>query len=269
MGDLTVVPVADLGGLGAKEGLGVHYNWSPPNPIVPLLPWLLVLALLILKPNRCGRAWWIWLPVACAFAGRLALANSSLPDEIVGGLDALGIGIAAVWLLAPYLARSHRFLSFLCYVPTLALASLLVYLLRQIGEGSETAQTVGLSMALAICGLVISVAMLLAGVKCRKHYRPGSLAVWLLVFIGAIWFVVAAPFFAFAALASGGGPPWSEFFMVWLVATGLCFGTLLPFLVLALANPLFGTRLKALLHLERAEPPPVLLPPAAAVPLPA
>jgi hypothetical protein len=268
MGDLTVVPVADLGGLGAREGLPAHYDWAAPNPIVPLLPWLLVLGLLLLPPNRCGQAWWIWLPIACVFAGRLALAASSLPDEIVGGLDALGLGIAAVWLLAPYLARSHRFLSFLCYVPTLALTSLLVYLVRQGWEGAEAIQTVGVSLALAICGLIISVAMLLAGLQCRKHYRPGSLGLWLLVFIGAIWLLVAAPFFLLALLA-GGGLPWSEFLLGWLVATGLCFGVLLPFLVLALANPLFRARLKALLHLERAAPPPALLPPIAAAPSPA
>ena len=58
MGDLTVVPVADLGGLGAREGLPAHYDWAAPNPIVPLLPWLLVLGLLLLPPNRCGQAWW-------------------------------------------------------------------------------------------------------------------------------------------------------------------------------------------------------------------
>ena len=45
-----------------------------------LLPWLAILALLALKPNRGWSAWWIWLPLAGLAAGchclQLALQGS-------------------------------------------------------------------------------------------------------------------------------------------------------------------------------------------------
>ena len=50
-----------------------------------------------------------------------------------------------------------------------------------------------------------------------------------------------------------------------LVVSGISFGSLLPFLVLAFVNGLYRERLKGLLHLGGAVPPPVITPPPAPV----
>ena len=60
-----MVAYADLGGLGSKQGAPVVYDWVPPSLMPQFLPWLAILALLLLKPNRCASAWWIWVPLAC------------------------------------------------------------------------------------------------------------------------------------------------------------------------------------------------------------
>src|SRR5208282_6576796 len=108
-GKLKVVAYADLGGLGSKQGAPVIYDWVPPSLIPQALPWLAILALLTLKPNRCASAWWIWVPLACV--GGLASAPETvvelLPSSQFGVfldlISALGFGVAAVWLLSSYL----------------------------------------------------------------------------------------------------------------------------------------------------------------------
>ena len=62
-----------------------------------LLPWLAMLGLLALKPNRCAAAWWIWLPLGCVIAFTLALLPV-LPSGANFFLDviaALAVGLAA------------------------------------------------------------------------------------------------------------------------------------------------------------------------------
>jgi len=103
-------------------------------------------------------------------------------------------------------------------------------------------------------------ALNLAGWLCRRQYRPAGLTLWLVVFIAALWVLISAPFFVFAVVASGGGE-WLEFLQAILAFVGLTFAMLLPFLVLAFAIGLYRERLKELLHLSAATPPPVLAPP--------
>ena len=264
--------MADLGGLGAKEGAPVNYHWTVPSIIPSLLPWLAVLLLLLVKSNRCGQAWWIWVPLGCVAAvGQLLQpAFGFIPSETAAMfldlVSSLAIGVAAVWLLAPQLARSHRLLTFLCLVPTLGIFSLFSFLMKQDWGGGGTAVALAMLVPLAIGVFVVAVAILLAGLACRGRYRPWGLYLWIFLSLLALWLVILTPFFAFAMIVSGGQLPWQEFFVVVLVLTAAGFGTLLPFLVLSSANSLFRERLKLLLHLGRETLPPVL--PPAVVPLP-
>jgi len=139
------VAISDLGGLGAKEGAPVSYRWTPPSLIPSFLPWLAVLLLLLAKPNRCGRAWWIWLPLGCVAAmeqlsqSAFEFLPSGTADMFLEMAGSLAFGVAAVWLLAPQLARRHRFVTFLCLAPTLGVFSLFSFLVRQdwTGDGAS------------------------------------------------------------------------------------------------------------------------------------
>ena len=122
---------ADLGGLGSKQGAAVVYDWTMPSLMPQVLPWLAILALLLLKPNRRASAWWIWVPLACVASvanapqSLLELLPSSQLEMFLELIGALGFGLAAVWLLSSYLGWKHRMLAFLGILLAQAVFSLL------------------------------------------------------------------------------------------------------------------------------------------------
>ena len=263
-----MVAYADLGGLGAKQGAPVAYDWVAPSAIPQLLPWLGILALLLLKPNRCASAWWILVPLACV-GGVTCVPQSALEFMPASALEmflelisALGFSVAAVWLVSSYLSWRHRMLAFGGILLALGAVSSLVCLVRQ-DVGREMLQ---LGVFLAASVPVISVALTLAGLVCRGRYGWLRLTLWLLAALAVLWLLVIGPFFLVAMISNRGDVPLGALFAVVGVATGITFGVMLPFLVLSFANGFYRERLKGLLHLGGAVAPPVIAPPMAAVP---
>ncbi len=260
-----MVASSDLKGLGDTEGPPVVYAWTPPNPLPHLLPWLAMLVLLLLKPNRTAKAWWIWLPLACVAAAeaivrpRLEFVGSEVLDYFCMGFNSLALGIAAVWLLAPALGHRLRFLVFLKMLCVTAGVSAFCYLVRSEWDGPA----LGFVTLVGVCVLVAVIGLSLAGVVCRRRYRPLALTLWVALFIAALWLLTAAPFAVIVWVSNSNGPSWSEFLGVVLSLAGLTFGMILPFLVLGFASGLFRERLKGLLHLNPAvtEPPVLVSPP--------
>ena len=261
-GKLTIVASSDLGGLGSKDGSPVIYDWVLPSLAPMLLPWLAILAVLALKPNRRAAAWLIWLPlgavVACAQAPLeiLQLGSYSLLDAI----PALAMGLAAVWLLSNKLRRQNRFVTFLCVLPVLAGFSGLALVSKL--DWSSIEETILPAMALALGVLASAVALSLCGLVCRGRYRPLGLYAWLPLWLAVTWLLILAPIFLLAMMNSGGSIARGEFFVVVAevaVAATVHFAMLLPFLILSSASPFYRERLKALLHVK-AEAPPVIAP---------
>lgn len=252
-GKLTIVASSDLGALGSRDGAAVTYDWVLPGMAPLLLPWLVILALLALKPNRCASAWLIWLPLGCVFGFTLS-PPEFMPHFFLDVIAALAIGLAAIWLLSNYLRRQNRFLTFLCVLVALAGFSLLAAMAKQ-GLNLIEIDSLQIGITLAAGVLASAVALTLAGLICRSHFRPAALYLWLLVLLAGVWLIIAAPFFLLAVLSSGGSIPWSEFFIPILVVATVNFATLLPFVVLSSASPFFRERLKALLHVLPVTPP--------------
>jgi len=254
-GKLSIVASSDLGALGSKEGSPVIYDWVLPSLAPLLLPWLVTLGLLALKPNRCAAAWWIWLPLGCLIAFTLAPLDimPSATDILLDGIGALAAGLGAVWLLSDYLRRSHRFMTFLCILLALAGFSALAFVSQQ--SGSFTIETLQAGIVLAVGVLVSSAALSLAGLICRGRCRRVGLYGWLLILLVVIWLGITAPFFVFALMSSGGMIGWNVFFVFVLTVAVVHFATLLPFLILSSASPFYRERLKALLHVKPETPP--------------
>jgi hypothetical protein len=255
---------ADLGGLGPKQGPAVAYDWVTPSLLPQVLPWLAILALLMLKPNRCASAWWILVPLGCAVgvAGAEPLIRGLMPSsqleiflELIG---ALGFGLAAVWLLSSYLGWKHRVLAFFGFLLALEGFSVLAAVVRQGWEdvGLEALQV---DVFLAVSVLVISVAMSLAGLACRGRYGWLRLSWWLMAALLVVWLLLAGPFFVIGHI------PLMVFFAIIGIVSGITLGVLLPFLVLSFANGFYRERLKGLLHLGGAVAPPVITPPMPSV----
>ncbi|MCX6925554.1 MAG: hypothetical protein NT154_20450, partial [Verrucomicrobia bacterium] len=226
-----MVAYADMGGLGTKQGAPVVYNWAAPSLIPQVLPWVAILGLLMLKPNRCASAWWILIPLACV--GCLA----SAPESILGQLPAaqisvflelissFGFGLAAVWLLASYLGWKHRMLAFLGILAAHGVFSCLAYAIRHSWEGNGI-EALGMGVFLVAGILIMSVALTLAGLLCRGHYSLPRLCLWLIAGSLALWLVVIGPIFLIALIGGGGNVPITVPFVFIAVAAGITVGVL-------------------------------------------
>jgi hypothetical protein len=270
--------MADLGGLGAKEGTAVQYQWTPPSLLPVFLPWLAVLGFLALPSNRNTKAWFVLVPLLCVVMplqfsqSLLGLLPSSGFQLVADAPIYLAFGLAAVWLLADHIVRNHRFVTFLCTMVIMGVVGILAYAARQDWSESQGGEALALLVMLAFASLVIPLAMLFTGLLCKRNYSFVKVLVCLGGFLCAIWFVMTAPFFVIACLSSGGRIPVMEFFLPIGGVSIASLGLMLPFLLLSAFNSLYADRLKALLHvLPPASPevPPAMTPVAEApVPTP-
>jgi len=269
-----VVVAGDLRGLGPREGAPVLYDWTIPNIAPQTLPWLAILALLMLKPNRCAAAWWIWVPLGCV-AG-LASAPTALGLVEFSGSNAivlewaagLGFGVAAVWLLSSYLGWKHRLRALGGMLLAQVVFSALAFWARGGWEEFmfEIVVVEGVGMGMGVSVLVIAVALTLAGLACRGRYGWLRLSLWLVAALGAVWLLVGGPLFQLILILLQSSESAREVFGLLGMAAGITLSVLLPFLVLSFCSGLYRERLKGLLHLGGAEAPPVIAPvmPAAA-----
>ena len=256
-GNLAIAASFDLGGLGAKEGAPVTYTWVLPSFMPMLLPWLAILGLLALKPNRCAAAWWIWLPLGCLIAVTLA-PMEILPagtNFFLDAIAALTAGLGAVWLLSNHIQRQHGFVTFLWVLCVLAGFSALAFVSERGWDFTQQTMQGGIILAVGVPGS--AAALGLCGVICRRRYRPLSLYAWLLLVLVVLWLAIALPFFLIATISSGGGVEWSQFLVPVLAVGMFHFVVLAPFLILSSANPFYRERLKALLGVKPDEPPPI------------
>lgn len=252
-----MVASADLGGLGPKEGTPGFYQWRYPQIAPQLIPWLGLLVLLTLKPNRSAKAWWVWVPLACV-AG-LAWATPAILEELSGPdagfvrpvFLAVGVGLAAMWLLAAHLADKHRFLAFLGLVAGGAAFGALAFTSWHDWE-DDWLMAIPLLIWLGAWIAVSAAGLSLAGWSCRRQYRPSRILLWLVAWLGAASTGLCAPFLLFAG-CSGEEVQMAE------VGAGLAFMTLasflmlLPFLILSFTNDFYCQRLKGLLRLPTGQ----------------
>jgi hypothetical protein len=258
---LRVVASSDLGPLGSRDGPATAYNWVADGIFSQLLPWLALLGLLALKPNRQGRAWWIWLPLGVI----VALTQVPWPmlpsgaDSFLDVIAALAVGLAAVWLLSDSLRQRSRFLTFLCVLLVLGVFSALAFLAGQ-GWNLLNVQAVQVGLALALGVAATAVVLVLDGLVCRGTYCPLWLYLWSYLLLAAVWLVIVAPLGLTAMMTANGRIGWFEFLTPVLVAATVNYAVLLPFLLLSSASPFFRERFKVLLHV-RIEAPPLIVTP--------
>ena len=272
-----------LGGLGATEGPPITCNWTTAGLVPQFLPWLAILALLALKPNRGWSAWWIWLPLAClvAVCHCVKLASPCAPNEMAGvalGVllevpVALAFGLAALWLLAPYLGRGHRFRTFLGILVVLVVFIVFSFAAR-VGWGLGMEQIISVldprqCAATAHAGLAglpflvplvlpapgLAAAMVLCGLAYRERFRAFRLCLWLFVSLLAVWVAASALVYVLWRIAWPGSLDYGPFLGIGLFLGAFTIAILLPYLILSLASPFFRERLQALLHVKPKAPP--------------
>lgn len=252
------------------EGPGVSYQWTRPSLLPVLLPWLGILLLLALRPNRTAAAWWIWIPLGCVFlvdAGMgvlLGFVPSEAVDLFRQVVRALTFGAAAVWLVAPFLGGRFRFLVFMKMLMVQAGVGLLLWMLHQDWSEFERDQMAVL-LALGMLSLVVVGALCMAGFNCRHAFRPGHFLLWLLLWLLLGVALVLLPF-ALVATIGQGAEVLLPFGISTLVGAGACFALLLPFLVVSLANDFHRERIRVMLRMGVVAAPPLLVPVGAPAP---
>ncbi len=250
----------------------------------PMVPWLVILGLLALKPNRAWSAWWIWVPLAGVAAGwhGLQAAWGHAPQDVAANALALlsqvplglTFGLAALWLLAPWVVRGHRFRAFLASLTVLAAfvaftgaaaagLGAVVEPVASLLDPRHCAATARVGMAslpfvvpTVLPALGLAAALLLSGLACRGRMRSRRTSVWLGLSLLVVWVALSALAYGLYSLVSTEDLSYAPFFMVGLLLAAVTFATLVPFLILSVASPFFRERLKALLHVQPVELPP-------------
>jgi len=255
-------------------------NWTVAGLLSPLLPWLVILALLALKPNRRRSAWWIWLPLAGLTAAlhclepALPSVLADLPDQVAGFLIdvllALAFGLAALWLLSAYLGWRSRLLAFLGNLLVLVVFVVFNFvatsgwslMVEPVGglldprHAADTAATGADALPFGALPVflasVTTAAMALCGLVYRRRHRLWRLYLWLFLAVPMVGIAVWMPLHVLCwpgemdcDLLLLFGP-----FMVTLILV-----TLLPFLILSSASRFFRERLMAVLHVKPEAPP--------------
>jgi len=228
-----------------------------------VLPWLALLLLFLPQRNRPAAAWLVW-PALFAGLGlgvvlpRLINLIAGQTDDIFGeAARGLAFGLATVWLLSPYLARQHRFLTFLGILVSLGISSEIAFAFAQ-DWGNSDSETFFSGVAIVVCALILSLGLSFAGLLCRKRYGAARLALWCAFCILAATLVVMVPFLVWAEIVSRGSVMLGELLGGILILAAVNYLLLLPFLALSWISGFYRERLKILLRLGSGEIPPVI-----------
>jgi hypothetical protein len=251
-----VVSYANLGALGAREGMPVVHTWEPPPPEPPqvyvaattslkVLPWLLILLpLFLFRANRCSAAWWIWLPIVISVLVGITVTGLLTGNErsLSQAVGSFIVGLAAMWLLMPFLGSRYRIVAFLKTLPVLAGFSVLAYVPTLLGDGGGWIDLRPyLAALLAVAGLVATLALTLGGLSVRRRFGRIRFLFWLAVWILLAWTAIATPFVIYALLESH-VDLW-EFFLGLLFISGITLALLLPLVLLSFLQPFYRARL--------------------------
>ena len=234
------------------------------------MPWILVPLLFLVPANRNRRALGILIPL-----GALALILVPLGHlfrTAMGGPGELpvwsALGLAMVWLVAHRLPRSRVAAWFV------SLGVMLLPCLAGILAAGWDGEAVALLIAQAITATVILLALVLAGVSCRKRYGPGKFAAFVPLYSVGLSLVAALPFMIMAMVSMAGyleGPMVMGMLVGYLVVVplvGLLLTAIsLAFILLVFKNGLYRDRFHRVFRLPGMLPPPASRTPSLAPPL--
>ena len=246
--------------MGPREGPPTKFAWQWYYHLPSLVFWgLVILPLVLVKENRCWRAWAILIPLVAILLIFRTIANLiSLSPATTEGLGTplatLATAWAIVWLLAPWLPPRHWVLAVVCALIVMLATGLLSYACSVGLEYSDILPTLVIYYAIASLGLLLPMAV--SGRFCRKAYSPGAYMAWLLLwtvltlmvgmFMFAIWTAFLASSLHILILAP-----------IIVVVAGGVGGTVLyllnlPFMLLAFGNSFYRARFCHVFGLQAA-----------------
>jgi len=218
-----------------------------------LLSLLILLPLFLLRPNRCSAAWWIWLPVVISALAGITITYLVADDRsLAQAVGSFIVGLAAMWLLIPFLEGRYRIVAFFKALPVVAGFSLLAFIPTLLADHSGWLDLRSfMAGLLAFASLAATLALVLSGLAVRRRFGRIRFLLWLAVWVVLAWTAIAAPFAIFNAL--GGRPELGEFIVAILVVSGITLALLLPLVLLSFFQPFYRDRFFRLLNLPQPE----------------
>jgi len=213
--------------------------------------WLLILLMLFLpRQNRTPEAWWLWLPVLTSALGTTALVGLMNGKEwsLLQAACSSVVGLAAVWLLMPFLESRSRMGAFFKTLPVLAGFSFLAFLptLLELQSGWLDMRPY-LAALLALTNLAVTLALSFTGLCLRRRFGRVRCIVWLAVWTVLAWTAIATPF-AIIGSASGRND-WGEGLLAILSISAISLGLVLPLVLLSFFQPFYRNRFFGWLNL--------------------
>ena len=214
------------------------------------VPWLAILGLCLLKPNRRWQAWLVWLPLlavaglALGLEAGLRIADPSAIEIARVLVMAVGFGWAATLLLAPWAPwprKLGRWGGLLLVLGVFALAGLALG--HDWGQGMfDEIMALVCAVVLQFVVFALATAVSFAGWSVRRRFSipklVGRLFLWLIV----VWVALAIPCVALTSFSN------SEVMVAVLILVACCslgsFVVTLPFLVLGTVNATLRHRLQ-------------------------
>jgi len=218
-----------------------------------LVPWLALLALFGLKPNRTRRAWWVLAPLLLEVVPAYTTMNSGVALSQLGQiLLCSALASAALWLCAGLFPPARRLSAWLLAALVLAGFGLLAYLPLLGGPISDVG---ALLIVIGLGPLTLLAGFVLAGLVCRRRFGAVRfLLAHLLGVVVSFMILMLVLFIVMGDLHNLGRNP--VIFFVGAIYGAVFWVMMLPFLILALANRFYRARLVALVGPRAASPPP-------------
>ncbi len=254
--------------MGAREGKPTLHTWEPPPPEPPQFPvaaasslkvlfWLLILVpLFLFRVNRPPQALWLWLPIVVSTVVGIALtcpmsdSEWSLPQAACSFV----VGLAAAWLLMPFLGSQYRVLAFFKTLLVLSGISLLAFLPTLLGRDSSWFNfRPFLAVLLALGCLAVTLALTLSSLCVRRRFGRIRFLVWLVLWTVLSWAVIAPSLVILSSLK--GDIDWRASIVPVLFLSAVCLALLLPLVLLAFFEPFYRSRLFAYLRIPQPGPP--------------
>lgn len=269
-GPLTIVGIQDIGPLWPREGKPVAYHWPVYIHAVRLIMPLVLVALLLRRPNRRLSAWWALLPTL-ALPVVVLWGTKKLMDIGLGGVmgfvgDNMTLflfAMAFLWLTADRLGNQPRPKAFAGAMGTLVLAGSIGLLgISALGYDAMLILTAFLYVVFVATFLAV---MALTAFESRKRYTPLRFLIRFLIIlvvgISAVGTALSAVMMLLAGFFMGGGIDMVD---VGQAMAGQMMGSafiglvlfllVLPYLALALWCPVYRERFHAILRLPGMQP---------------
>ena len=214
---------------------------------------LVLLPLFLFRPNRCSKAWWIWLPVLVSAGAGTAIICllSDYEWVLVQAACAFVVGLAAMWLLMPCLGSRYRLLAFLEALVVVAAFSELAFLPTLLAEKQGWLDfRPYLATVLALGSLAVTLALTLDGLSIRRRFGRVRFVCWLGVWTVLVWTAIATPFVIVGSLT--GNIEWGATVLSILCVSAITFALFLPFVLLSFFQPFYRARFFGFLKIPQA-----------------